>query len=151
MHLPLRRLDWTAPGASNADERALLSRFVAAIEQADDAALAELLRDDARVGHQPGAGGQAATEPAQYTGRATIIAAWAPALHGPDALEFQLAPIGADGQPGTAAYVRTPGDSVFRGFALNVIRIEGGRIAEVLTFHPDLFPRFGLPRTLGRS
>jgi hypothetical protein len=32
--------------------------------------------------------------------------------------------------------------------ALDVLRIENGAIAEIVTFHPDLFPVFALPATL---
>ena len=50
-HLPRSRLEWVASSEPTAQEQDVLRRFMAAIEQSDDAALAELLRDDARVSH----------------------------------------------------------------------------------------------------
>jgi hypothetical protein len=51
--------------------------------------------------------------------------------------------------PATAAsYLRAPGDTEFRAFKFDVLRILGGRIAEITTFDATLFPEFGLPPTL---
>jgi hypothetical protein len=50
--------------------------------------------------------------------------------------------------PAAASYLRRPGDSVFRAFKVDVLRIEGGAIAEITTFGPALFSAFGLPATL---
>jgi RNA polymerase sigma-70 factor (ECF subfamily) len=48
-----------------------------------------------------------------------------------------------------AAYVRGPGDAEHRPFAIGVLRITGGRIAEITAFHdPGLFPAFALPVAL---
>jgi hypothetical protein len=44
-----------------------------------------------------------------------------------------------------ATYLRPPGDTEFRAFKLDVLRVEGGRIAEITTFDASLFPEFGLP------
>lgn len=41
-----------------------------------------------------------------------------------------------------------PGDSTFRAFKFDVLRIENGAIAEITTFGAGLFPAFGLPPTL---
>lgn len=45
-------------------------------------------------------------------------------------------------------YLRRPGDSEFRAFKFDVLRIEDGAIKEITTFHADPFPVFGLPPTL---
>jgi RNA polymerase sigma-70 factor (ECF subfamily) len=50
--------------------------------------------------------------------------------------------------PTAASYLRQPGDSEFRAFKFDVLRIEDGRIAEITTFGAGLFPAFGLPPTL---
>ena len=47
-----------------------------------------------------------------------------------------------------ASYLRRPGDSVFRAFKFDVMRIEAGAIAEITTFNADLFGAFGLQLTL---
>jgi RNA polymerase sigma-70 factor (ECF subfamily) len=48
-----------------------------------------------------------------------------------------------------AGYLRAPGDDAHRAFAVGVLRIEGGRIGEIVAFHdPALLPAFDLPETL---
>ena len=40
------------------------------------------------------------------------------------------------------------GDDAYRAFAIGVLRIEDGGIAEMVAFHePAMFPAFGLPAT----
>jgi hypothetical protein len=56
--------------------------------------------------------------------------------------------VGANRMPAAASYLRRPGDSVFRAFKFDVMRIEAGAIAEITTFNADLFPAFGLQLTL---
>jgi RNA polymerase sigma-70 factor (ECF subfamily) len=60
----------------------------------------------------------------------------------------QRQPPTANRQPTAASYLRAPGDTEFRAFTLDVLRIEGGAIAEITTFDARLFPAFGLPPTL---
>jgi RNA polymerase sigma-70 factor (ECF subfamily) len=50
--------------------------------------------------------------------------------------------------PAAASYLRRPGDSEFRAFKLDVMRIEAGVIAEITTFTAELFPAFDLKPTL---
>jgi RNA polymerase sigma-70 factor (ECF subfamily) len=50
--------------------------------------------------------------------------------------------------PTAASYLRRPGDSEFRAFKVDVLRIEHGLIAEITTFGAELFPAFGLAPTL---
>jgi hypothetical protein len=57
-------------------------------------------------------------------------------------------PAAANRMPAAAGYLRRPGDSVFRAFKLDVMRIEAGLIAEITTFNAELFPAFGLPPEL---
>ena len=46
--------------------------------------------------------------------------------------------------PAAASYLRRPGDTQFRAFKLDVMRIEAGMIAEITTFPADHFQAFGL-------
>ena len=57
-------------------------------------------------------------------------------------------PTRANRQPAAASYLRRPGDSVYRAFKLDVLRVEDGAIAEITTFGSDLFEAFGLAETL---
>ena len=145
--LPPRRLEWHAQNDPTEAERAVIAAYIAAIEQADDAALAELLQRDIRVTHQSGVGGNVSTAPATYDGRDTVIAGWAPILHATDAPELLMEPTGANGQPAIATWIRTPGETVWRAFDIVVLRIEDGTIAEMEVFSPSVLPAFGLSLT----
>jgi RNA polymerase sigma-70 factor (ECF subfamily) len=122
-------------------------RYIAAIEAGDDAAIAELLRADAVVSHQPGAGSAAATT-GWYGGRETIVEAWAPALHHPVPLALRLFEVWVNRQPAIASYARLPGTHAHRPFGLAVLRIDGGEVAEVVNLAADQFPNLGFPMTL---
>ena len=50
--------------------------------------------------------------------------------------------------PAAASYLRAHGETEFRAFKIDVLRIEDGRIAEITTFGNALFPAFGLPPAL---
>ena len=50
--------------------------------------------------------------------------------------------------PAAACYLRRPGDTVFRAFKLDVLRVGGGQVAETTTFDAALFGAFGLPEVL---
>jgi RNA polymerase sigma-70 factor, ECF subfamily len=156
-HLPARRLEWsTAPRRSDV-ERAVLQRFMDALERADGAAMIELLREDARATMPP--------TPTWHDGREAIATAVAQSLDAASAHhvgEWRLVPVGANMQPSVAAYLRRPGDSEYRAFGIDVLRVEDGKIAEITAFiQPgvdtgdfrfdsgwDLFAAFGLPPTL---
>lgn len=146
--LPEHRLAWAPAGQPSQEERAVLQRYMEASEKSDMAALAALLRNDARCGQQAGASGHHGTDPVWYEGRDTIITAWSPALDGPHAVEFRLVETSANRQPACAAYIKAPGDTHFRAFGLDVLRIEGEEVAEVNAFVADVFPKFGLPAVL---
>ena len=141
--LPARRAEWR--GESSEGERAVVQRYMAAITACDDAAIATLLREDVRCSHQPGAGGHEGPEPTWYGGLAEVLAGWAPALHGPHALEFRMVETQANGHPAVATYLKW--DGVFHAFALNALLIVDGKVAEVTNFVPAVFPAFDLPMT----
>ena len=62
--------------------------------------------------------------------------------------DWRLVPTRANRQPAAASYLRRPGDSIYRAFKLDVLRVEDGAIAEITTFGAGLFPAFGLAPTL---
>src|SRR5262249_23516006 len=62
--------------------------------------------------------------------------------------DWRLVPVGANRMPAAASYLRRPGDSQFRAFKLDVMRVEDGVIAEITTFGAGLFGAFGLQLTL---
>lgn len=147
--LPRHRLDWQPAVQAGDEEREVLRRFMEALERADDDAVAAVLRQDARAGHQAKAGGHIGAEPTWYRGRDTVVDAWAPILHGPDAPELRFIATQANRQPALGGYIRVPGEGDYHAFSLTVLSIENGAVAEIATFGPELFPAFDLPHTLG--
>ena len=135
-HLPPRRADWSARDPS-AEERELTEQFIAAHERLDAEAAMAIAARDLRVTMPP--------RPYRFDGAEVIRPLMADAL----AMgEWRLIPVGANRMPAAASYLRRPGDSVFRAFKFDVMRIEAGMIAEITTFNADLFPAFGLQLTL---
>jgi RNA polymerase sigma-70 factor (ECF subfamily) len=135
-HLPARRSDWTV-GEPSAEERALLDQFIDAHERGDTALAISIAAQDIRITMPP--------YPNSFEG----IEAIKPLLE--NALregEWRLLPTWANRMPTAASYFRQPGDTIFRAFKFDVLRIENGRIAEITTFGPALFPSFGLAPTL---
>ena len=59
-----------------------------------------------------------------------------------------LLPTAANRLPAAACYLRRPGDTRFRAFKLDVLRVRGGQIAETTTFGSSPFGAFGLPEVL---
>jgi RNA polymerase sigma-70 factor (ECF subfamily) len=120
-------------------DRALIDRYAAAFERADVAGLAKLLTDDAVLEMPPYLN--------WYLGRADYAAfiARAFALRGP---HWRMVPLGANGQPAVAAYVRGA-DEAYRLHSVQVFSVSGGRICRNTTFtEPDVFALFDLPPTL---
>ncbi|HVG64650.1 MAG TPA: RNA polymerase subunit sigma-70 [Actinomycetota bacterium] len=135
--LPGRPSEWSGSEPSQ-EERLLLEAFIDAHERADAAAAAALARDDIRVTMPP--------HPWCFEGLEAIRPMLEEGLTGPG--EWRLVPTWANRQPTAASYLKAPGDTEFRAFKLDVLRLEGGRIAEITTFGATLFPAFGLPATL---
>jgi RNA polymerase sigma-70 factor, ECF subfamily len=136
--LPRRRDDWGATGVDDR-EREVLQRYVAAHQQDDIEAMAEVLADDLRVAYPQ--------LPLWSDSRDAFIQAtreFAPPG------EYRFVVTSANLQPAVAIYLRPPGEPVFRLTALEVLRVEDGRVAEIVDFDvPDeLSGAFGLAPTL---
>ncbi len=142
-HLPRRRREWARAQEPNEEEVALLDRYMQATERGDAVALAEVLREDVLFSMPPA--------PEWWVGRDAVVAAWVQGGFGSDWFgRFVCVPTRANGQPAVANYVLRPGDSEPRPLALDVIRIEDGGLAEVVTFCLEpLLEAFDLPRTPG--
>jgi RNA polymerase sigma-70 factor (TIGR02960 family) len=127
-----------APARPTEEERALLERFIDAHERADAALAVELAREDIRITMPP--------HPMVFEGLQAIRPLLERGLT--ESGEWRLVATSANRMPTAASYLRAPGDAVFRSFKLDLLRIEGGRIAEITTFDASLFEAFGLPLTL---
>ena len=127
------------PPLSEAD-RALLDRYVVAFQRYDFASLTSLIREDATQSMPP--------YDMWLRGRDDIFAWWV----GPGigCRGSRVVPtVGANGSPAFGQYKPSPAGG-YELWALQVLEISGGRIAE-LTFFLDtakLFPLFGLPARL---
>ncbi|HEV2873504.1 MAG TPA: sigma-70 family RNA polymerase sigma factor [Thermoleophilaceae bacterium] len=135
-----RRTEWTRPAEPSEEERELLRRYVEAHERADADALAELLREDALLTMPP--------HPTWYAGRKAILIAVDQGFD-PEFGHLRTLVTAANGQPAAAHYLRRPGESDYLPLALDVLRVEGGRVSEIASFvFPGLFAAFGLPPAL---
>jgi RNA polymerase sigma-70 factor, ECF subfamily len=138
-HLPARRLEWAPASEPTGEERAVLQRYMDATEQADAGALAELLAEDVRCSMPP--------TPVWLQGRDDVMTAMVQGLV-PEFGRWRLLPTWANRQPAAACYLRRPGEVEYRAFAIDVLRVEDGKVAEITAFSADLFPAFGLPATI---
>jgi RNA polymerase sigma-70 factor (ECF subfamily) len=133
-HLPSHRTEWSAREPSPA-EKELLATFIDSHERMDAKAVFAAATQDLRITMPP--------LPMCYDGLHTIQPlldrAFGPERDG----DWRLLPTMANRMPTAASYLRRPGDTVFRAFKFDVIRVEGDLIAEVTTFGPELFPVFG--------
>jgi RNA polymerase sigma-70 factor (TIGR02960 family) len=140
-HLPQRRSAW-ATGAPSAIEQELLEQFIDAHERCDSAAAIAIASQDLRITMPP--------NPHRFEGLDVIAGALETAFGVERDGDWRLVPTRANRMPAAASYLRRWGDAEFRAFKLDVLRIEGGRIAEITTFGYSRFPAFGLPATLDR-
>jgi RNA polymerase sigma-70 factor, ECF subfamily len=141
-HLPARRLEW-APGSDpNAEERALLRRYMDASERGDTASMVELLREDALFTMPP--------QPVWVVGAEAMVASWVSGGFGSESWgRLRCVLTRVNRQPAVANYLLSPGDSAYRPLALDVLRIEEGAFAEVVAFSLEPFlDALDLPRAL---
>ena len=138
--MPPRRPAWPAGADAEESERELLQKYVAGIEQSDVSSLVSLIREDAlfRMPPQP-----------SFTGRDQMIRTLLEAGFGTERMgRLRCVTTRANGLPAVACYARRDGEPSWRALAIDLLRIEEGSIAEVVTFGPDVFPAFGLPPDL---
>jgi RNA polymerase sigma-70 factor (ECF subfamily) len=139
--LPVRRSDWAPETAPTPAESALVQRYIDALEQLDMDALRKMMAADARFSMPP--------EPEVWTGRDAIVDAWVEGgLGNEEYRDFRCVATRANMQPAIANYLRRPGDSEYRPLAVDVLRLEGGLIAEIIAFPAQVFPALGLPPKL---
>jgi RNA polymerase sigma-70 factor (ECF subfamily) len=137
--LPARRTDWSAPRPT-AEERDVLDRFIDAHERCDAAAAIAIAAEDLRVSMPP--------NPLTFDGLAAVVPLFERAF-GPDRDgEWRLVPTSANRLPAAASYLLRPGDTVYRAFKLDVLRVSDGKVVEIMTFGYSRFPAFGLPDRL---
>jgi RNA polymerase sigma-70 factor (ECF subfamily) len=140
-HLPERRLEWSPDSEPTAAERRLLDRVVELTERADARALANVLHEDVRFTMPP--------QPGVWQGRDRVVQSWIDGGFGSDAFgSLRCLITRANRQPAVANYVKRAGDPAHLPMALDVLRIQESAIIDIVTFGPEVFPAFDLPRSI---
>ncbi|MFY1694988.1 RNA polymerase subunit sigma-70 [Solwaraspora sp. WMMA2101] len=137
-HLPPERQDWTG-GAQDAGTRELVRRYTDASVATDIPALTSLLRDDVRCSMPP--------TPGLAVGRDAVVTSW---------IEDGFADLGrlrtvatsVNRQPAIGFYLQREEGGAYLPLTIDVLRVTGGVITEIVTFHADQFARLGLPERL---
>jgi RNA polymerase sigma-70 factor, ECF subfamily len=134
------RTRWAPASPPTDEERELLRRYVDAHERPDPDALAALLLEDARLVMPP--------IPTWFDGRDAIVTASAQGFE-PAFGRLRAVVTRFNHRPATAWYLQRPGEPDHRPLAMDVLRLDGGAIAEITSFvYPELFGRYGLPMSL---
>jgi RNA polymerase sigma-70 factor, ECF subfamily len=121
---------------NDARRRELLDRYCAAFENADMAALTELLQADVKLEMPP--------LPMWFTSRDTVMRFLA-ARAFTKAGDIVMVRTAANAEPAVAEYRRTA-DDVLRAHSIHVLTMGAAGIAAITVFlDPALFPAFGLP------
>jgi RNA polymerase sigma-70 factor (TIGR02960 family) len=137
-HLPAERQDWTG-GEPDAGTRDLVRRFTDASVATDIPTLTTMLRDDVRCSMPP--------TPGLHVGREAVVADWvADGFEGLQGLRGVATRVNR--QPAVAFYLWQEPERAYLPLTLDVLRVSGGAITEVVIFHADQFPRLGLPDRL---
>jgi len=131
-----RDADWSPDSVTEAD-RELLAAFIDSHQRQDPVASLAVIRSDIRVTMPP--------FPGIFTGRDTVAGLMAQAFDRSVFGTWKLLPTAANRMPAAASYLRRAGSDRFVPFKLDVLRTGNGLIAEITTFEPTLFDRFGLP------
>ncbi|MEU7872025.1 RNA polymerase subunit sigma-70 [Dactylosporangium sp. NPDC049140] len=137
-HLPAERQDWTG-GEGDAGTRELVRRFTEASVATDVDRIAALLRDDVRFSMPP--------TPGLFVGRDAVVNDWVESgfaqMRGLRAVVTAV-----NRQPAVAFYHWRAAEGAYLPLTIDVLRVTGGAIAEIVTFHADRFPRLELPERL---
>lgn len=137
-HLPSERQDWVG-GEEDAATRELVRRYTDASVAKDIDGLAALLRDDIRCSMPP--------TPGLCIGRDAVVADWVEGGFG-DLDRLRAVRTAVNRQPALAFYLWRSRERAYLPLTIDVLRIAGGAISEIVTFHRDQFPRLELPELL---
>ena len=142
--LPDRRLDWRSPATHELsdDERGVVRSYIDAHERNDLDRLTSLLRDDLRFAMLPEPG-------TAITGAKDAVDGWvAGGLFRRGHDDWRGIATTVNRMPAAALYRRTPDAPEYRLFAIAVLHIVDGKIAELTGFDATDKPWLDLPPTL---
>lgn len=135
-HMPAERQDWTGEDIAT---RAVVRRYVEAGVAKDVHGLATLLRDDVRCSMPP--------TPGLHVGRDAVVGDWVESGF-EDLGSLRAVPTSVNRQPVVAFYLWQAREAAYLPLTIDVLRVTGGAVTEIVTFHADRFPRLGLPERL---
>lgn len=142
--LPGRRLDWRSPATHelSSDERGVVKSYIDAHQRNDLDALTSLLRDDLRFAMLPDPG--TVTTTAKHA-----VDGWiSGGLFQPGHDDWRGIATTVNRMPAAALYLRTPGHPEHRLFAIALLHIVDGEIAELTGFDATGTPWLDLPPAL---
>jgi RNA polymerase sigma-70 factor (TIGR02960 family) len=120
-------------------ERDVLQRFITAHERGDEAASIAMMCKDMRVAMPPNPGFMQGVESIVPLMRQAMMMG-----------EWKLVPMWMNGMPAAVSYLKQPGDTEFRAFKIDVLRVrDDGLVQEITTFDPrPLHAAFGIEAVL---
>jgi len=137
-HLPAQRHDWTG-SEEDAATRDLVRRFTDACIAADIDRLSTMLRDDVRCSMPP--------TPGLVVGRDAVVEDWVQGGFG-EMTGLRAVATGVNRQPALAVYQWHEPEKAYLPVTIDVLRVAGGAVAEIVTFSADRFPSLGVPQRL---
>jgi RNA polymerase sigma-70 factor, ECF subfamily len=136
--VPERSQQATLRELGDARSRALVERYIDAIEHADVEGIVALLTEDAAWSMPPAS--------RWYQGREAVVTFL---TESPFQERWRHLPAHANGQLAVGCYMWDEARGDFGAAVLDVLTVRGERIADVVGFvGPERFPRFGLPARL---
>jgi RNA polymerase sigma-70 factor (ECF subfamily) len=135
--IPARTQQQTLREIDDARLKEIVAEYSAALENGDADTLVALLTEDVTWSMPP--------MKHWYHGIEAVMdfAVQVPLTH---CGSWRHIPITANGQPAVACYLKTEGSDKYIAWAIDVLTLRDGRIAEITAFlGPENFPPFGLP------
>lgn len=128
--------------ATAEEEQRLLRAYVKVTEEVDLPGITALLREDLRCTMPP--------TDFRLIGRDETVKAWVEGGYGSEEYrDFRCLVTRVNGLPAVAAYRRAPGATDYRPMALDVLKLHGDKVAEIITFELAPFVRdLDLPDSL---
>jgi len=128
------------PAPNSPAEQKIVEELCRAYESNDLDGVIALLTDDVWIRMPP--------VPLEYQGCELATEFFNAAAAFRSSRQFRLVPTRANHQPAFGLYVKDPHATVLHANGLLVLTLAGNLISEMTRFDNDVFPSFGLPRTL---
>lgn len=139
--LPTNRMEWRSGDDTTAAEREAVERYIALCENPTIENCRAVLAEDATFTMPPELG--------YWVGGETMFNSWIKGGLGSEEFgQIRTKVTSCNRHPAIANYVIKQGDTVARLFAVDVVRIENGMVAEIVAFSGSALDAFDLPDQL---